>query len=71
MDGPVRCLAASVETEDFSVGLLVYSASLDQTFKVWRLILQIRVTLKMWGLMITKKLWSASGIRFCPLRGLR
>ena len=30
--GPVRCLAASLETE----GLLVYSASLDRSFKVWR-----------------------------------
>ncbi|KAL6335013.1 hypothetical protein AAG906_023818 [Vitis piasezkii] len=30
--GPVRCLAASLEIE----GLLVYSASLDRTFKVWR-----------------------------------
>lgn len=34
--GPVRCLATSIETEDIVIGLLVYSASLDQTFKVWR-----------------------------------
>jgi hypothetical protein len=32
----VKCLAASLETEDVVIGLLVYSASLDQTFKVWR-----------------------------------
>lgn len=31
--GPVRCLAASLEIE----GLLVYSASLDRSFKVWRI----------------------------------
>ena len=34
--GPVRCLAVSLETESGVKGLLVYSASLDQTFKVWR-----------------------------------
>ncbi|XP_019198845.1 PREDICTED: myosin heavy chain kinase B-like [Ipomoea nil] len=34
--GPVRCLVASVETQDIMTGLLVYAASLDQTFKVWR-----------------------------------
>ncbi|KAI8018251.1 Protein JINGUBANG [Camellia lanceoleosa] len=34
--GPVRCLAVSLEMEDTVMGLLVYSASLDQTFKVWR-----------------------------------
>lgn len=34
--GPVKCLAASLETADIWIGLLVYSASLDQTFKVWR-----------------------------------
>ncbi|GFZ08068.1 hypothetical protein Acr_19g0010050 [Actinidia rufa] len=34
--GPVKCLAASLEMEDTVIGLLVYSASLDQTFKVWR-----------------------------------
>ncbi|CAK9161514.1 unnamed protein product [Ilex paraguariensis] len=34
--GPVRCLAASLETMDIVIGLLVYSTSLDQTFKVWR-----------------------------------
>ncbi|BFG24449.1 hypothetical protein CerSpe_107230 [Prunus speciosa] len=36
--GPVRCLAVSLETENVVgvKGLLVYSASLDQTFKVWR-----------------------------------
>ncbi|KAF8400852.1 hypothetical protein HHK36_014155 [Tetracentron sinense] len=33
--GPVRCLAASLETEEAVMGFLVYSASLDQTFKVW------------------------------------
>ncbi|KAM2957747.1 hypothetical protein FF2_024688 [Malus domestica] len=36
--GPVRCLAVALETENLVrvKGLLVYSASLDQTFKVWR-----------------------------------
>ncbi|GAA0184102.1 hypothetical protein LIER_31401 [Lithospermum erythrorhizon] len=34
--GPVKCLAASIETELTMISLLVYSASLDQTFKVWR-----------------------------------
>ncbi|XP_059643922.1 protein JINGUBANG-like [Cornus florida] len=34
--GPVRCLAASLEIERVVMGFLVYSASLDQTFKVWR-----------------------------------
>ncbi|KAL2516215.1 Transducin/WD40 repeat-like superfamily protein [Forsythia ovata] len=34
--GPVKCLAAALETEEIMMGLLVYSASLDQTFKVWR-----------------------------------
>ncbi|PON46900.1 Guanine nucleotide-binding protein, beta subunit [Parasponia andersonii] len=34
--GPVRCLAVSMDTENGVKGLLVYSASLDQTFKVWR-----------------------------------
>ncbi|KAL5575194.1 hypothetical protein UlMin_016893 [Ulmus minor] len=34
--GPVRCLAVSLETENAVKGLLIYSASLDQTFKVWR-----------------------------------
>lgn len=34
--GPVKCLAASLETAEILIGLLVYSASLDQTFKVWR-----------------------------------
>ncbi|PQQ08704.1 protein JINGUBANG [Prunus yedoensis var. nudiflora] len=36
--GPVRCLAVSLETENVVgvKGLLVYRASLDQTFKVWR-----------------------------------
>lgn len=34
--GPVRCLAVSLETKDVVSCLLVYSASLDQTFKVWR-----------------------------------
>lgn len=34
--GPVRCLAASLEMEKIVMGFLVYSASLDQTFKVWR-----------------------------------
>ncbi|PNX81866.1 vegetative incompatibility protein HET-E-1-like, partial [Trifolium pratense] len=31
--GPVRCLAACLEMEKVVVGFLVYSASLDQTFK--------------------------------------
>ncbi|XP_041019296.1 protein JINGUBANG-like [Juglans microcarpa x Juglans regia] len=34
--GPVRCLAACLEMEKIVLGFLVYSASLDQTFKVWR-----------------------------------
>ncbi|PON67797.1 Guanine nucleotide-binding protein, beta subunit [Parasponia andersonii] len=35
--GPVRCLAACLERERVVMGLfLVYSASLDRTFKVWR-----------------------------------
>ncbi|KAG9133143.1 hypothetical protein Leryth_027716 [Lithospermum erythrorhizon] len=34
--GPVKCLAASMETGGTMISLLVYSASLDQTFKVWR-----------------------------------
>lgn len=35
--GPVRCLAACLEIEKIVMGFLVYSASLDQTFKVWRI----------------------------------
>ncbi|PIN12240.1 Peroxisomal targeting signal type 2 receptor [Handroanthus impetiginosus] len=34
--GPVKSLAAVFENGDFIRGLLVYSASLDQTLKVWR-----------------------------------
>lgn len=34
--GPVRCLAAALETESIVMGLLVYSVSSDQTLKVWR-----------------------------------
>ncbi|XP_052210196.1 protein JINGUBANG-like [Diospyros lotus] len=34
--GPVKCLAATLEIEKVVMGFLVYSASLDQTFKVWR-----------------------------------
>ncbi|OVA20280.1 WD40 repeat [Macleaya cordata] len=34
--GPVRCLAACLEMEKVVMGLLVYSASLDRTLKVWR-----------------------------------
>ncbi|XP_062164966.1 protein JINGUBANG-like [Alnus glutinosa] len=34
--GPVRCLAVSLEMEKVVMGFLVYSASLDQTFKIWR-----------------------------------
>ncbi|XP_030488737.2 protein JINGUBANG [Cannabis sativa] len=35
--GPVRCLAACLERENLVMGLfLIYSASLDRTFKVWR-----------------------------------
>lgn len=34
--GPVRCLAACLEIDKVVKGFLVYSASLDQTFKVWR-----------------------------------
>lgn len=33
---PVKCLAAAVETNDIVKGLLVYSATLDQSLKVWR-----------------------------------
>eukprot|EP00257_Ricinus_communis_P015215 XP_015573085.1 protein JINGUBANG [Ricinus communis] len=35
--GPVRCLAACLEMEKVMMGFLVYSASLDHTFKVWRI----------------------------------
>lgn len=34
--GPVRCLAVSLEMEKVVMGFLVYSASLDQTYKIWR-----------------------------------
>ncbi|XAR50666.1 [Myosin heavy-chain] kinase [Bertholletia excelsa] len=34
--GPVRCLAVSLESEDPVMRLMVYSASLDQTLKAWR-----------------------------------
>lgn len=34
--GPVRCLAACLEMERVVMGFLVYSVSLDKTFKVWR-----------------------------------
>ncbi|PQQ04024.1 hypothetical protein Pyn_30276 [Prunus yedoensis var. nudiflora] len=34
--GPVRCLAACLEMDKVVKGFLVYSASLDQSFKVWR-----------------------------------
>nr|XP_027083807.1 protein JINGUBANG-like [Coffea arabica] len=35
--GPVRCLAACLEVDKLMViGFLVYSAGLDQTFKLWR-----------------------------------
>ncbi|XP_050213298.1 protein JINGUBANG-like [Mercurialis annua] len=34
--GPVRCLVACLEMEKFVMGVLVYSASLDHTFKIWR-----------------------------------
>ncbi|KAA3490504.1 myosin heavy chain kinase B-like [Gossypium australe] len=34
--GPVKCLAACLQMEKIVMGFLVYSASLDQTFKVWR-----------------------------------
>ncbi|KAM1224544.1 hypothetical protein ACFX2G_044380 [Malus domestica] len=34
--GPVGCLAACLETDRIVMGFLVYSASLDQSFKVWR-----------------------------------
>lgn len=33
---PVKCLAAAIETNEIVKGLLVYSATLDQTLKVWR-----------------------------------
>ncbi|XP_075522503.1 protein JINGUBANG-like [Primulina tabacum] len=36
--GPVKCLAVSLEIEKVMVmGFLLYSAGLDQTFKVWRI----------------------------------
>ncbi|XP_047973556.1 protein JINGUBANG-like [Salvia hispanica] len=36
--GPVKCLAAALEVEKVVVmGFLLYSAGLDQTFKVWRI----------------------------------
>ncbi|CAN0907173.1 Protein JINGUBANG [Linum grandiflorum] len=34
--GPVRCLAVSLEMEKVGNAFLVYSAGLDQSFKVWR-----------------------------------
>ncbi|XP_043703930.1 protein JINGUBANG-like [Telopea speciosissima] len=34
--GPVRCLAACLEMEKVVMGFLVYSASLDRSFRVWR-----------------------------------
>ncbi|KAI4379926.1 hypothetical protein MLD38_006163 [Melastoma candidum] len=34
--GPVRCVAACLEMDKVVKGYLVYSASVDQTFKVWR-----------------------------------
>ncbi|KAA8525267.1 hypothetical protein F0562_007122 [Nyssa sinensis] len=34
--GPVRCLAACLEIEKVVMGFLLYSASLDQTFKAWK-----------------------------------
>ncbi|KAJ7965954.1 myosin heavy chain kinase B-like [Quillaja saponaria] len=35
--GPVRCLATCLEMNKVVMGYLVYSASLDQTFKAWRI----------------------------------
>ncbi|KAL2927020.1 Protein JINGUBANG [Bienertia sinuspersici] len=34
--GPIRCLNAVLQKDSFALSFLVYSASLDQTFKVWR-----------------------------------
>uniref|UniRef100_A0A803N7F6 Uncharacterized protein n=1 Tax=Chenopodium quinoa TaxID=63459 RepID=A0A803N7F6_CHEQI len=34
--GPVRCLATFLQKDKFALSFLVYSASLDQTFKAWR-----------------------------------
>ena len=34
--GPVRCLAACLEMEKVVRGFLMYSASFDRTFEVWR-----------------------------------
>lgn len=34
--GPVKCLAAAMEETESGKGLLVYSASIDQTLKVWK-----------------------------------
>ncbi|XP_075480406.1 protein JINGUBANG-like [Primulina tabacum] len=34
--GPVKCLAAAMEGDEIGRDLLVYSGSLDQTLKVWR-----------------------------------
>lgn len=33
---PVRCLAALLEKGEFEMSFLVYIASLDKTFKVWK-----------------------------------
>ncbi|CAA3032456.1 myosin heavy chain kinase B-like [Olea europaea subsp. europaea] len=60
--GPVKCLAAALETEEIMTGLLVYSASLDQTFKVWRVSLSHRE--RNWRnqkqMISTQKLWIAN-----------
>ncbi|KAL2923442.1 Protein JINGUBANG [Bienertia sinuspersici] len=41
--GPVRCLGARLQKESFhAMSLLVFSASLDQTFKVWRVQLELQ-----------------------------
>ncbi|XP_021726178.1 protein JINGUBANG-like [Chenopodium quinoa] len=34
--GPVRCLATFLQKDKFALSFLVYTASLDQTFKAWR-----------------------------------
>lgn len=34
--GPVKCLVACLEMEKVVMGFVLYSSSLDQTFKVWR-----------------------------------
>ncbi|TQE02635.1 hypothetical protein C1H46_011791 [Malus baccata] len=64
--GPVRCLAACLETDKIVMGFLVYSASLDQSFKVWRV--KVSPEEKM-GLNYRDK--SFSNPVLSPIHGLR